>query len=84
MINFNLLIRQLLNILTVVKNYFKIGIETVMIEIIMVKYKILLNQQKQTVQLSSGATSLPPIGNSFMYIETSSNNHRHERVFVSW
>ena len=23
----------------------------------------------------SGATSLPPIGNSFMYIETSSNNH---------
>ena len=23
----------------------------------------------------SGATSLPPVGNSFMYIETSSNNH---------
>ena len=32
----------------------------------------------------SVATSLPPIGNSFMYIETSSNNHGHERVFVSW
>ena len=32
----------------------------------------------------SGASSLPPIGNSFMYIETSSNNHGHERVFVSW
>ena len=32
----------------------------------------------------SGATTLPPIGNSFMYIETSSNNHGHERVFVSW
>ena len=32
----------------------------------------------------SGATSLPPIGNSFMYIETSSNNHGHERVFGSW
>ena len=31
----------------------------------------------------SGATSLSPIGNSFMYIETSSNNHGHERVFVS-
>ena len=31
----------------------------------------------------SRATSLPPIGNSFMYIETSSNNHGHERVFVS-
>ena len=32
----------------------------------------------------SGSTSLPPIGNSFMYIETSLNNHAHERVFVSW
>ena len=32
----------------------------------------------------SGATSFSPIGNSFMYIETSSNNHGHERVFVSW
>ena len=32
----------------------------------------------------SGATSLPPIGKSFMYIKTSSNNHGHERVFVSW
>ena len=31
----------------------------------------------------SGATSLPPIGNSFMYIETSSNNHGNN-VFVSW
>ena len=31
----------------------------------------------------SGAMSLPPVGNSFMYIETSSNNHGHERVFVS-
>ena len=32
----------------------------------------------------SGATNSPPIGNAFMYIETSSNNHGHERVFVSW
>ena len=32
----------------------------------------------------SGAESLAPIGNSFMYIETSSNNYGHERVFVSW
>ena len=32
----------------------------------------------------SGATSLPPIGDSFMYIETSSNIQGHERVFVSW
>ena len=32
----------------------------------------------------SGATSLLPIGNSFKYIEISSNNHGDERVFVSW
>ena len=32
----------------------------------------------------SGARNSPPIGNSFLYIETSSNNHGHERVFVSW
>ena len=31
----------------------------------------------------SGATSLPPIGNSFMYIETSSNN-KGNNVFVSF
>ena len=31
----------------------------------------------------SGATSLPPIGNSFMYIETSSNNHSNN-VCVSF
>ena len=31
----------------------------------------------------SGATSLPPIGNSFMYNETSSNNHGN-KVFVSF
>ena len=31
----------------------------------------------------SGAMSLPPIGDSFMYIETSSNNHGNN-VFVSW
>ena len=31
----------------------------------------------------SGAGSLPPIGNSFMYIETSSANHGHEGIFVS-
>ena len=31
----------------------------------------------------SGAISIPPIGDSYMFIETSSNNHVHERVFVS-
>ena len=32
----------------------------------------------------SRATGLPRIGNAFLYIETSSNNHGHERVLVSW
>ena len=32
----------------------------------------------------SGATYLPPFGTAFMYIETSSNNHGHERIIVSW
>ena len=32
----------------------------------------------------SEATSHSPIGSAFMYIETSSINHAHERVFVSW
>ena len=31
----------------------------------------------------SGAELLPPIGDSFMYTETSSNNHRYN-VFVSF
>ena len=32
----------------------------------------------------SGATSLPPIGTAFMYIETSSKNHGGSSIFVSW
>ena len=46
------------------------------------------NFMKSTITNSptgySGATSLPPIGNSVMYSETSSNNQGHERVFVSF
>ena len=33
---------------------------------------------------NSGATSLPPIGTAFMFIETSSNNSGSINVFVSW
>ena len=32
----------------------------------------------------SGATSLPPIGTGFMYIETSGNNSNSDNNFVSW
>ena len=59
-----------------------------------IKFKIKINQSRITDFIKSTktnsptgysrATTLPPIGNSFMYIETSSNNHGHERVFVSW
>ena len=43
---------------------------------------------KKTTETNSstsdaGATSVPPIGNAFMYIETSSNNNG-ENVFCSW
>ena len=31
-----------------------------------------------------GATSLPPIGNSFIYIETSGNISGIDNIFVSW
>ena len=33
---------------------------------------------------SSGATSLPPLGNAYMYIETSRNNAGNDNIFVSW
>ena len=33
---------------------------------------------------NSGASSLPPIGDCFMYIETSSNNSGADNIFVSW
>ena len=32
----------------------------------------------------SGATSSPPIGSAFLYIETSSSNHGRKMVFDSW
>ena len=58
-------------------------------------WKILCNDKNNSVKISnfnkstktssptgnSGATNLPPVGNAFMYIETSSNNHG-DKVFV--
>ena len=32
----------------------------------------------------SGATNLPPIGDSFMFVETSGNNAGDDKVFCSW
>ena len=55
-----------------------------MIKIILVKYKKFIKSSKTNSPTGySGATSLPPIGNSFMYIETSSNNHGNN-AFVSF
>ena len=31
----------------------------------------------------SGSTLIPPIGNAFMYIETSGGNYGYDRIFVS-
>ena len=44
--------------------------------------KFIKSRKTNSPTEDSGAISLPPIGNSFMYIETSSNNHRAS-VFVS-
>ena len=33
---------------------------------------------------NSGPTSIPPIGSAFMYLETTSNNHGSNNMFVSW
>ena len=32
----------------------------------------------------SRANAFPPFRNAFMYIETSSDNHIYDRIFVSW
>ena len=54
-----------------------------MIRIIVQISKTSKNWQKNSPTGYSGATNLPPIGNSFMYIKTSSNNHDNI-VFVSF
>ena len=35
-----------------------------------------------SLTVDSAATSVPPIGDSFMYKATSSYNHGHERIFL--
>ena len=44
----------------------------------------LRSTQSNSTTGDSGATALPPFGNSFTKIETSLNNHCHYRVFVCW
>ena len=41
------------------------------------------SSKSQSPTSNSGASSLPPVGHTFMYVETSSNNHG-DGVFVSW
>ena len=48
------------------------------------KFQFSYDRQKtNSPSPDTGATSLPPIGNCFMYIEASSNNHG-SNVFGSW
>ena len=53
-----------------------------MIKTTMVKYNFIKSTKSNCPTGSSKATALPPIGNSFIYIETSSNNHSNN-VFLS-
>ena len=46
--------------------------------------KFIRSTKTSSPSANSGASGLPPRGNSFLYIETSSANHGHERDFVSW
>ena len=46
--------------------------------------KFLKSTKTSSSKGDSGAMSLPPIGNSFMFIETSSNNSGSDDVSVSW
>ena len=54
--------------------------------------RIMIQKLKHFIELTitnsptghSGATSLPPIGNSSMYIETSFDNHGSDSIFVSF
>ena len=63
---------------------YKTGISKVMIRITMEKKQNFIRSTKRNSPTgNSGASSLLPIGNSFMYIETSSNNHG-KNVFVSF
>ena len=84
MIKFNLLIQRWLNILTQEVFYFKIGLKKCNDRNNVGKIE---NYKKSTKTNSStghsGATILPPIGDSFMYIETSSAN-KGNIVLVSW
>ena len=47
------------------------------------KTDLIRSTKTSSPPVESGATSLPPIGDSFMYIETSSNNHS-ENAYVSF
>ena len=49
------------------------------------KIKTFLKSTTSTSPTSeNGASSIPPIGWSFMYIESSGNNHGANHVMVSW
>ena len=48
------------------------------------KTKFINSRKSNNPTPNSGATSLPPIGKPFMYIETSQNKSDSEKIFVSF
>ena len=42
------------------------------------------SSKTNSLSSNSGPESLPPIGNSFMFIETSGANHGDDKIYVSW
>ena len=84
MIKYKLQIQHLLNIVTVDDIYYNSRKQYVMMKIKMVIKKSLRKKLKTNSATGhSRATILPPIGDSFMYIETISINHGNG-VFVSF
>ena len=83
MIKRKLLIQQLLNLQTQVVTCYKIG-SKINDENHNGKIQRFIKSAKTNPPtVDSGAASLPPISKSFMYIESSSNNHGNN-VFVSF
>ena len=84
MIKYKLQTQQFSNIQIQEDIYYRIGLNKVMMKIIIVKKQNFIKSTKTNNPTGfSGAESLPPIGNSFMYMETSSGN-KGKNVFVSF
>ena len=80
---YKLLMQQLLKIQTQEVIYYRIGLRKCNNKNNTGKIQNFIKSTPNSPAGYSGATILPPIGNSFMYIETSSDNHGNN-VYVSF